>query len=165
MRRAVGSPCRRDLEGGGYRQGVPSKSHTSGRETVKAVQQLKKGQEKRRQQLASRYFGNCTDYDYMVAEKGKNGVVRAGETVVIKATHGGAFRKPTFNVIRTQYIYGVTYDQSVGAEEVTMHTAVGDITWNVYGASGFVVRLLGITSGDSAAELLDEALWRARTAV
>ena len=74
-----------------------------------------------------------------LAEKGRNGIVRVGKAVVTKAEYGGAFRKPTFTVIRIQHIYGVTYDQSVGAEEVKLHTSYGNVTWNIYGANVFTL--------------------------
>ena len=124
------------------------------------AQKLKKGQEKRRQDLARQFFGECTDRDFMVAEKGRNGIVRIEETAVTKAYYGGAFRRPTFVVIRCANVYGVTYDQSAGAEEVTLHTGFGNVTWNIYGANVFVLQLLGGMVGDAGVALLAGALER-----
>lgn len=81
---------------------------------------LTRRQEKRRDQLANQYFGQVSQLDFMVAESGRNGVVRVGSEVIIKATHGGFFRKPTFDVIRMDRIVGIVLDQSVGAEDVTL---------------------------------------------
>ena len=120
---------------------------------------LKKGQEQRRDYLAQRYFGN-NEVDFMVAEKGRNGIVRLGEGVIIKAEHGGAFRKPTFTVLQTRFVYGVSYDQSVGAEEITLYTPFGNQQWNVYDAEVFVVMVLERIGQPDAARVLDDAIQR-----
>ena len=125
-----------------------------------APQRLTKGQAKRRDQLARQFFGTCNDNDFMVAEKGRNGIVRVEEAVVTKAEYGGAFRKPTLTVIRSQYIYGATYDKSAGAEEVVLHTAFGDITWKIYAANDFILRLFGGVTGEERLDSLSQVLRR-----
>ena len=124
------------------------------------VQQLEMAQDQRRQELAIGFFGECTDDDYMVAESGVNGIVRIGNSVITKVCCGGKFRRPTFNVFRCSSIYGATYDRSIGSEKVTLHMASGDVTWSIYAANAFVLRLLGIIVGADEAAPLSEAMRR-----
>ena len=123
---------------------------------------LQAAQVKRRDALAKRYFGDVSDSDFMVAEKGRNGIVRIAGNALIKATHGGAFRKPTFSVLLIQRVYGLSYDQSIGAEAVTLYTPSGEQAWNVYDAGTFTVRLLEMIAGEQTASTVGDALGRTR---
>ena len=110
---------------------------------------LTRRQEKRRDQLANQYFGQVSQLDFMVAESGRNGVVRVGSEVIIKATHGGFFRKPTFDVIRMDRIVGIVLDQSVGAEDVTLLLPSGPWDLRVYNARGICHGPAGVLDGKS----------------
>lgn len=122
----------------------------------------KKRQEKWRQELATKFFGEYTDSDFMVTDKGRSGIVRIGNTAVTKVYYGGGgtFGVPSFSVIRYDSIHGATYDQSIGAEEVTLHTTFGNVTWNLYEANVFVRRLLREVVGEAAVSPLEVALER-----
>ena len=93
---------------------------------------MKKRQDDRRQELASRFFEECTDNDFLVIGKGHDGIVRLGETAVTNVHYSSsASGVPRFTVIRYDSIHGATYDRSLGAEDVTLHATFGDVTWNL----------------------------------
>ena len=127
---------------------------------------LKQRQDTWRKELATEFFGECTDNDFMVTDKGSSGIVRIGKTALTKVYYGGggSFGKPSFAMIRYESIHGATYDQSRGAEEVTLHTTFGNVTWNLYAADFFVRQLLREISGDDEVSSLEEALERAARA-
>ena len=123
---------------------------------------MRKRQETWRRELATKFFGECTGSDFMITDKGHSGIVRIGRTTVTKVYYGGggAFGVPSFTVIRYDSIHGATYDQSIGAEEVTLHTTFGNVTWNLYEANLFVLQLLREIAGDAGVSSLEEALER-----
>ena len=123
---------------------------------------MKQRQDTWRKELATKFFGECTDSDFMVTG-GSSGIVRIGKTALTKVYYGGggSFGRPSFSMIRYESIHGATYDQSIGAEEVTLHTTFGNVTWNVYAANFFVRQLLREIIGGDEVSSLEEALDRA----
>ena len=120
---------------------------------------MKKRQDDRRQKLASRFFEECTDKDFLVVGKGGDGIVCLGNTVVTNVQYSGGLVRHAA-VIRYDSIHGATYDRSPGAEEVTLHATFGDVTWSIYEARAFVLQLLREIIGDAGVSSLAEALER-----